>query len=97
MFAAPKESVGICPRCGNTVVEVQKGFLCQNRDCGFAIWKNNKWWVSKKKQPTKAIVSALLKDGRVKLTGCYSEKTGRPYAAVVGLEDTGGKYVNFKL
>ena len=97
LFAAPKESVGICPRCGNTVVEVQKGFLCQNRDCGFAIWKNNKWWVSKKKQPTKAIVSALLKDGRVKLTGCYSEKTGRTYDAVVVLEDTGGKYVNFKL
>lgn len=97
LFAAPKESVGICPRCSNTVVEVQKGFLCQNRDCGFAIWKNNKWWVSKKKQPTKAIVSALLKDGRVKLTGCYSEKTGRTYDAVVVLEDTGGKYVNFKL
>ena len=97
LFAAPKESVGICPRCGNTVVEVQKGFLCQNRDCGFAIWKNNKWWVSKKKQPTKAIVSALLKDGRVKLTGCYSEKTGKTYDAVVVLEDTGGKYVDFKL
>ncbi len=29
LFAAPKESVGICPRCGNTVVEVQKGFLAK--------------------------------------------------------------------
>ncbi len=37
------------------------------------------------------------KDGRVKLTGCYSEKTGRTYDAVVVLEDTGGKYVNFKM
>lgn len=50
----------------------------------------------KKQQPTKAIVAALLKDGRAHVTGLYSEKTGKTYDAAVVLEDT-GQYVNFKL
>ena len=47
--------VGKCPRCGGEVAELQKGFFCQNDSCKFAIWKNNKWWAAKKKQPTKAV------------------------------------------
>ena len=54
-----------CPRCGGEVAGTAKGFFCQNDSCKFAIWENNKWWVAKKKQPTKAVVSELLKDGRV--------------------------------
>ena len=42
------------------------------------------------------MVASLLKDGRVKLTGCYSEKTGKTYDATVVMEDTGEK-TNFKL
>ena len=88
--------VGKCPRCGGDVAELQKGFFCQTESCKFAIWKNNKWWAAKKKQPTKALVTALLKDGRTRITGCYSEKTGKTYDATVVLEDD-GRYVGFKL
>ena len=56
----------------------------------------DRWWAAKKKQPTKAVVSALLKDGRVRVTGLYSEKTGKTYDAAVVLEDD-GQYANFKL
>ena len=96
LFSPPREAVGKCPRCGGEVTESQKGFFCQSGTCRFAIWKDSKWWSAKKKQPTKAIVAALLKDGRARLTGCYSEKTGKTYDADVILEDT-GEYVNFKL
>lgn len=96
LFSPPREVVGRCPRCGGEVAEMQKGFFCQNETCRFAIWKNNKWWAAKKKQPTKAVVAALLKDGRARLTGCYSEKTGKTYDATVVLEDD-GQYANFKL
>ena len=96
LFSPPREAVGKCPRCGGEVTESQKGFFCQSETCRFAIWKDSKWWSAKKKQPTKAIVAALLKDGRARLTGCYSEKTGKTYDADVLLEDT-GEYVNFKL
>ena len=96
LFSPPREVVGKCPRCGGEVAEMQKGFFCQTESCKFAIWKNSKWWAAKKKQPTKAIVAALLKDGRARLTGCYSEKTGRTYDATVVLEDD-GQYANFKL
>ena len=96
LFSPPRDVVGKCPRCGGEVAELQKGFFCQNDSCKFAIWKNNKWWAAKKKQPTKAVVSALLKDGRVRVTGLYSEKTGKTYDAAVVLEDD-GQYANFKL
>ena len=55
LFTPPREVVGKCPRCGGEVAELQKGFFCQNDSCKFAIWKNNKWWAAKKKQPTKAV------------------------------------------
>ena len=48
LFTPPREVVGKCPRCGGDVAELQKGFFCQNEACKFAIWKNNKWWATKK-------------------------------------------------
>ena len=96
LFTPPREVVGRCPRCGGEIAEMQKGFFCQDQSCKFAIWKNNNWWAAKRKQPTKAIVAALLKDGRAHVMGLYSEKSGKTYDATVVLEDT-GQYVNFKL
>ena len=55
-----------------------KRLLLSERFCKFAIWKNNKWWAAKKKQPTKAVVTALLKDGRAHVTGCIPRKPARP-------------------
>ena len=43
------------------------------------------------------MAEALLKEGHVAVSGLYSEKTGKTYDATVVLDDTGGKYVNFKL
>ena len=92
-----RDAVGTCPRCGASVYEGKKGFFCDNRDCSFALWKDNKFFASKKKTITKSVAAALLKEGRISMSGLYSEKTGRTYDAVVLLDDTGGKYVNFKL
>lgn len=91
------EAVGTCPRCGGTVYEGKKGFFCDNQSCSFALWKDNKFFSGKKKSITKSVAAALLKEGRVSMSGLYSEKTGKNYDAVVLLDDTGGKYVNFKL
>ena len=91
------EAVGVCPRCGAPVFEGKKGFFCGNRECSFALWKDNRFFSSKKKSITKSVAAALLKEGRISMSGLYSEKTGRTYDAEVILDDTGGKYVNFKL
>lgn len=92
-----REAVGVCPRCGASVYEGKKGFFCDNQDCAFVLWKDNKFFSNKKKSITKSVTAALLKEGRVSMSGLYSEKTGKTYDAVVVLDDTGGKYVNFKL
>ena len=100
LFPAPvgnrSEPVGICPRCGGKVQEGKKSFFCENRDCGFALWRDNRFFVAKKKEITRTVAAALLEKGRVSLSGLYSEKIGKTYSAVVVIEDT-GKYVNFKL
>ena len=96
LFPSTREAVGRCPRCGGTVTEGRKGFFCENRACGFAIWKDSKWWENKKKKPTKSIVAALLKDGRAQVSGLWSEKTGKTYAATVLLTDDGTR-TSFRL
>jgi len=98
LFSGPKgEAVGACPRCGQAVHEGKKGFYCANRDCAFVLWKDNRFFTSKKKTITKAVAAALLKEGRISMSGLFSEKTGKSYDAVVVMDDTGEKYVNFKL
>jgi DNA topoisomerase-3 len=91
------ESLGICPRCGSPVREGSKGYFCDSKTCEFKMWKESKFWTAKRKPLTGAIVSALLKDGRVAVKGLHSEKTGKKYDATVILDDTGDGFVNFKL
>ena len=91
------ESLGCCPRCKSAVREGTKGFFCDNRECGFKVWRESKFWTAKKKPLTAEIVAVLLKSGRVKLTGLFSEKTSKKYDATVVLDDTGNGFVNFKL
>lgn len=97
LFQPVRKAVGTCPRCGGRVVENKKGFVCESRDCGFALWKENRFFTAKKKELTAKIAAALLKEGRAELRGCHSEKTGKTYDAIVILDDTGRKFVNFKM
>lgn len=97
LFPSVQEAIGKCPRCGNDVTENKKGFCCLNKTCGFALWKENKFFTAKKKKLTKTIAVELLKNGKAKLSGCYSEKTGKTYDAIVLIDDTDSKYVNFKM
>lgn len=97
LFAPQKEAVGVCPRCGEQVYEGKKNFYCGNRSCGFVLWKNDRFWLSRKKELTKKMAADLLNKGRTKVKGMYSEKKDKTYDATVILDDTGGKYINFKL
>ena len=93
--------IGKCPRCGKNVVEGKKSFYCEGYhdtpSCGFALWKNDRFFTSKRKELTKKIAASLLKNGRVAVTGLFSEKKGVFYDATIVLDDDGGKFVRFKL
>ena len=93
--------IGKCPRCGKNVVEGKKSFYCEGYhdtpSCGFALWKNDRFFTSKRKELTKKIAASLLKTGRAAVTGLFSEKKGVFYDATVVLNDDGGKFVRFKL
>ncbi len=97
LFAPQREAIGACPRCGESVYEGKKNYYCGNRSCNFVMWKNDKFFEQKKKTFTKQIAAALLKDGRAKVKGMYSTKTGKTFDGVVLLADTGGKYVNYRV
>ena len=97
LFAPEKEVIGTCPRCGQPVYEGKKNFACSDRSCGFVLWKNDRFWTSRKKELTKKMAADLLKKGRTNVKGMWSEKKQATYDAAVILNDTGGKYINFKL
>ena len=97
LFAPEKETVGNCPRCGKPVYEGKKNFACSDRSCSFVLWKNDRFWTSRKKELTKKMAVDLLTKGRTAVKGLWSEKRGETYDATVILDDTGGKYINFKL
>ena len=97
LFAPEKEVIGTCPRCGQPVYEGKKNFACSDRSCGFVLWKNDRFWMSRKKELTKKMAADLLKKGRTNVKGMWSEKKQAAYDAAVILDDTGGKYINFKL
>ena len=97
LFAPEKEVIGVCPRCGRPVYEGKKNFSCSDRSCGFVLWKNDRFWTSRRKELTKKMAADLLKKGRTNVKGMWSEKKGAAYDAAVILDDTGGKYINFKL
>ena len=91
-----RESIGACPRCGGSVMDRKLSFQCTRQGCGFTMWKNDRFFKDKHKELTKSAATALLKKGRVKMSGLFSEKKGTTYDAIVVLADT-GRYVNYKL
>ena len=97
LFAPDREIIGCCPRCGKPVYEGKKNFACSDRSCSFVLWKQDRFWTSRKKELTKKMAADLLKRGRTAVKGMWSEKKGDTYDATVVLDDTGGKFVKFKM
>ena len=97
LFQTERVAIGTCPRCGEAVYEGRKNYYCGNRACQFAMWKNDRFFEERRKVFTPKIAAALLKDGKAKVKGLYSMKTGKTYDGTVLLADTGGKYVNYRV
>ena len=96
-FESGKEIIGKCPRCGSPVYVGKGNYYCSSKECSFCMWENNKFFVSKKKKLTKKIASELLDKGWCRVKGLYTPKKPQLYDAVIKLDDTGGKYVSFKM
>lgn len=97
LFSPEKEAIGTCPRCGSPVYEGKKNYYCSDRACRFVMWKNDRFFESRKTAFSKRIAAALLKDGKAKVKGLYSERTGKTYDGTVLLCDTGDQYVNYRI
>ena len=74
--------IGVCPNCGANVVEREKGWFCENRECRFVLWKDNAFFKRLGKRLDAHVADKLLRDGRVRLKDCKSAK-GKTYNATV--------------
>ena len=74
--------IGVCPNCGKSVVEREKGWFCENRECRFVLWKDNAFFKRLGKRLDAHVADKLLRDGRVRLKDCKSAK-GKTYNATV--------------
>lgn len=97
LFKTEKTALGKCPRCGSDVYEGKKNYYCGDKDCSFVMWKNDRFFEERKTAFTSKIATALLKNGKAKVKGLYSPKTGKTYDGTVLLADTGRKYVNYRI
>ena len=96
LFPSGRDVIGRCPRCGSEVTESKKGFFCENTQCRFGMWRDNKFWKSKHVTLTKAQATEMLQGGRVHMKGLYSEKTGKTYDAYIKLDDN-GEFVRYRM
>ena len=74
--------IGVCPNCGKPVVEREKGWFCENRECRFVLWKDNAFFKRLGKRLDAHVADKLLRDGHVRLKDCKSAK-GKTYNATV--------------
>ena len=90
--------LGKCPHCGKDVIEKSKGFFCSDKECKFALWKENRLFDSLSKKMTKQIAEQLLKNGKAKLKKCRSVKTGKTYdcTVVLSVNDVGQAQFNLE-
>ena len=96
-FKEEKPVIGKCPRCGGDVCEGKKNFYCTDKNCAFAMWKNDRFFEERKTVFSAKIAAALLKSGKANVKKLYSPKTGKTYDGIIVLADTGGKYVNYRV
>ena len=89
--------VGICPICGASVAERPKGYFCSADGCTFALWKNNRFFAHIGQSLTSQVMSALLRDGRVKLHGCKSVRTGRLFDTTLKMQVQPDGKINFRM
>lgn len=74
--------IGICPNCGKSVVEREKGWFCESNPCRFVLWKDNAFFKRLGKRMDAHVADKLLRDGRIRLKDCKSTK-GKVYNATV--------------
>ena len=74
--------IGVCPNCDKSVVEREKGYFCENRECRFVLWKDNAFFKRLGKRLDAHVADKLLRDGRIRLKDCRSAK-GKTYNATV--------------
>ena len=96
LFPSGGERLGTCPRCGGAVKESVKGYFCENRECTFGFWKENRLFDGIGKRMDSATAAALLNTGRAELKGCCSRKTGNRFDCTLVLCDD-GKKTDFRL
>ena len=87
-----ENSIGSCPACGSPVIVGKGNYHCANNQCRFILWEDNRYLASMKAKLDREKAEALIRDGRVRMKGLYSKKTGKTFDAdlVLTLEDAGG-------
>ena len=85
LFPPLRQVICACPKCGAAITDRPKGFMCENRTCGFALWKNGGILKDALQPLTSSDVKALIENGEVYKKGLYSTKAHTRYDATVKL------------
>lgn len=92
-----RKVIGSCPACGSDVCETAKGWFCRDKNCKFALWKENRFFQTLGKQMTEELAKQLVNQGKARLIHCYSRKSNRYYDTTVHVETGEDGAAAFKL
>ena len=90
-FQTAREVIGKCPVCGCDVFEGKQNFYCSNRQCDFALWKENRFLGSMEKNLDKKMARELLDKACTHVKGLYSKKKDARFDADLLLTLENGK------
>lgn len=90
-FQTAREVIGKCPVCGSDIFEGKQNFYCSNRQCDFALWKENRFLGSMEKNLDKKMAKELLAKACTHVKGLYSRKKDMKFDADLRLTLEDGK------
>ncbi len=99
LYNSNKEVIGICPKCGQSIFESEKGFYCSGfrnyPKCNFGIWKSDKVFVENNINLTKEMAKELIENGK---TNDFSIKLEDGSEKNISINmQINGRYVNFNV
>lgn len=95
-LAFPKKVIAKCPMCGGDVVDKGRLYGCENKECRFALWKQNRFLEAMSAEISDKNAKEFIEKGESYYAKLHSAKKNKDFAATVKV-DFSGQYPQFSL
>jgi len=84
-----KFTLGNCPKCNKEVIMNSAAYTCEDKECNFTIFKNDRYLARYKKKPTESMIKTLLSKGEISVKGMQSPNGKGKFDCTLKLKENG--------